>query len=540
MNSFVDPKIEAFYASGAANSVDSRTSSAHKTYIAERIEAHQAIIRYYKRHLNALTITCRVPPEVLACIFTKIIENVVVTNHKWIRQISHVCVYWRRVALSTPRLWSTVVLGSGKDRALAMLHRSKESPLSVMLPKIWLSEDQYLVVKEALTLHLSRIRDLSLHTRCRAQDSRELLESLDSHDPLKIERLTMGTEYPPHVAPSQILRFLSQTPLLERLSVYDIDADQEGLPLDNVELIHLKFASVSCGIHNPGILPPFFQHLVFPKSNFELHTWQPEGTDYDLFALPNWLEEIDDALDDGLPLATSRLQWLSSKKLICWKRNETQEDSDSESMIPLNPWTWTSADGREFYAPTSIAHGFLITKSQPYYYMDAYAASALPSTKVTFQFRDHTPLNEGILQSLRLDQLVALTVESACLDISFWDFAGKLPRLESLEADVPYAYPTKWRHLDALFDALHSTGGPRSFLALVSLTFSRIELGRRRRRKAMPVDALCDILEVRSVDPDLSGLQWLGFVDASFKEDIDLRLYRLEQFAYESNFHLST
>ncbi|KAG6808264.1 hypothetical protein H0H92_004701 [Tricholoma furcatifolium] len=131
---FADPKVEGTFITSESR------AKAHE-YIKEQIKSYESIIRYYKNRQNTLTITCRIPPEVLACIFRYFVKDAVGDNadpdtHSkkidWIRAVSHICSHWREVALSTPSLWSTIDLGYAPAFALEMLQRSKNVPLSVI------------------------------------------------------------------------------------------------------------------------------------------------------------------------------------------------------------------------------------------------------------------------------------------------------------------------------------------------------------------------------------------------------------------------
>ncbi|KAG6810068.1 hypothetical protein H0H92_013502 [Tricholoma furcatifolium] len=62
----MNPKVE-----GAIGSTPERMGEA-RGYIEEQIKAHQTIIRYYKRRLNALSITCRIPIEILGTILFQV------------------------------------------------------------------------------------------------------------------------------------------------------------------------------------------------------------------------------------------------------------------------------------------------------------------------------------------------------------------------------------------------------------------------------------------------------------------------------------
>lgn len=111
---------------------------------------------------NALTPTCRIPPEILAEIFLFYQQQTTSacplecpgggggggdaaggggpprptlkdTALRWVPGVAHVCRHWRAVALAHPRLWSNVTLRLGREWALRMLALSKSAPISVTL-----------------------------------------------------------------------------------------------------------------------------------------------------------------------------------------------------------------------------------------------------------------------------------------------------------------------------------------------------------------------------------------------------------------------
>lgn len=109
-----------------------------------------------------LTINC-LPPELLAEIFRVWIDatkNLPYLSHMWIK-IAHVCHLWREVALSSPRLWSDLTIGT-IDWTREMLARSKQAPLSILLSSLyghpWSPEACKLVL-----LELSRIERFEIH-----------------------------------------------------------------------------------------------------------------------------------------------------------------------------------------------------------------------------------------------------------------------------------------------------------------------------------------------------------------------------------------
>ncbi|KAG6824986.1 hypothetical protein H0H92_005180 [Tricholoma furcatifolium] len=438
-----------------------------------------------------------------------------------------------------------------------------------------LDPDQFrLVLKETLASHLPRIavRELSLTHNFETRECWELLHLLGSHDALMLKRCRMennGIYYggrwrrvqfnlpdrfitqsallesfsligyglnweilhgfqslktvflriPSPFAPSnaQILRFLSRTPLLEQLTIYGIciSPDQDGSSLHDAELIHLKSVDISC---NREFLPPFFDHLIFPKKfKLDVRSDQTyEIQDVSFTTLQNWLGKIDDAHAGS----AARLILDRDRELVFWKPEETQLDSE-----PVGS-SWTLEDGRT--KPGCYVHA-------PYYY----PATSPNIVKIHFE-RFRKNLNEAIFRSLRLDQLVSLVVDSAYLDIEGWALAGGLPRLESLELDGfgyhGFADSDRWMYHPRL-----------PHLQVESLEVDvpgfheYSDSDQWRTRKTTPVDILCDILRLRTYS-ELPRLRWLGLVDVSLddSEGEDLKLDRLEEFADEFNFQLKS
>lgn len=92
----------------------------------------------------------RLPPELLGRIFEHLIElckqewdqhrspastthllcETAIGPYTWTR-VTHVCRYWRDVALCNPLLWTTIVLTSHSECVEAMISRSQQAPISV-------------------------------------------------------------------------------------------------------------------------------------------------------------------------------------------------------------------------------------------------------------------------------------------------------------------------------------------------------------------------------------------------------------------------
>ena len=136
------------------------------------VDGEMAAIRRALRTIgtrrNALTPTCRIPPEILAEIFlfyqqtsTSLLDCIADaaaaaaaasstststggaggaphttlknTPLRWVPGVAHVCRHWRAVALEHPRLWANVTLRHGRDWAQRMLALSKSAPIRIAL-----------------------------------------------------------------------------------------------------------------------------------------------------------------------------------------------------------------------------------------------------------------------------------------------------------------------------------------------------------------------------------------------------------------------
>ncbi|KAF5333287.1 hypothetical protein D9611_002799 [Ephemerocybe angulata] len=105
--------------------------------LARRIQELECELRALRSCHNAVTLTCRLPPEILARIFIDLalmgLSSWYTDNNKvsvsWLR-VTFVCRHWRSVALQSPSLWSNLVF-SNTNLAEAMLTRSKGAPLTI-------------------------------------------------------------------------------------------------------------------------------------------------------------------------------------------------------------------------------------------------------------------------------------------------------------------------------------------------------------------------------------------------------------------------
>ncbi|KAI0358097.1 hypothetical protein OH77DRAFT_1242088 [Trametes cingulata] len=202
----------------------------------DQVLAHEARVIELKGRINNLAATSRLPPEILSEIFALVAISHYETqqrNHygpshayKWIT-LTHVCRTWRTVALSTPRLWSRIVL-TRPDVAREVLARSKKAPLWVSATLAY-HDDPRLEVLNTLMQESSRIKELRLTGPAR------MVQSLSTQWRLpatKLESMFLSSDVKPFdrdsFLPSQALssEFLSgQVPRLRRLEIHRITVD---------------------------------------------------------------------------------------------------------------------------------------------------------------------------------------------------------------------------------------------------------------------------------------------------------------------------
>ncbi|KAG6825675.1 hypothetical protein H0H92_002864 [Tricholoma furcatifolium] len=170
MDYHTDPNLH-----GAADTEASRATAT--LYIQGRIKYLESQVRFYRRHSNALTGVCRLPPEILSAVFIEVAKDAESASRKlslhhdqqihWVRVVSHVSSQWRNVALSTPTIWTNIPIGY-PTWAMEMLRRSKNAPLTVAYRghlNSYLSELSarcYTILWEILHSHLHRLEHFTL------------------------------------------------------------------------------------------------------------------------------------------------------------------------------------------------------------------------------------------------------------------------------------------------------------------------------------------------------------------------------------------
>ncbi|KAI0262780.1 hypothetical protein BC834DRAFT_374372 [Gloeopeniophorella convolvens] len=212
--------------------------------IDEEMEAIRSALRSIGTRHNALTLTCRIPTEILAeiflfyqsqyrGIFPDCSGRQIYGGHLWwVPGVAHICRHWRQVALGYPRLWANVSLSLNRNWGTQMLSLSKASPISIslvdpdsceaFLPALpWSTEKLHLDPIEVLSQHLFHIQDLIISScPCNIipwirllETAAPLLESLSVTVNLHLPDTTRDNPVP---IPEN---FLSTHPRLRKLSL---------------------------------------------------------------------------------------------------------------------------------------------------------------------------------------------------------------------------------------------------------------------------------------------------------------------------------
>ncbi|KAH9039109.1 hypothetical protein EDB85DRAFT_1887581 [Lactarius pseudohatsudake] len=160
----------------------------------DEMSAMLSVLRAVGSRRNALTLTCRIPTEILVEIFLHYQRSyheldipkgdkekhsaLHGTSLGWVPAVAHVCRHWRTVAHEHPRLWSNVVLHMGRTWAQRTLALSKAAPIVVSLSNhipcevttipnaaslLRQPRRPALEPFDVLVDHLSHIRELELH-----------------------------------------------------------------------------------------------------------------------------------------------------------------------------------------------------------------------------------------------------------------------------------------------------------------------------------------------------------------------------------------
>ena len=130
----------------------------------EAVHAAKQLLHSQLARRNALTPIFILPPEILARVFHfLVLEDPACSTEQnlgWIRA-THVCQFWRRVALDDSSLWATISSISPNTGFISeMLARARNAPLNIDIHFDGGSGEEVL---RMLPPHLSHTRELRLH-----------------------------------------------------------------------------------------------------------------------------------------------------------------------------------------------------------------------------------------------------------------------------------------------------------------------------------------------------------------------------------------
>ncbi|KAF8643457.1 hypothetical protein AX16_009013 [Volvariella volvacea WC 439] len=82
-------------------------------------------------------------PELLGWIFLFVAQDAYWMYHNYVPQTSHICSYWRSVALQTPRLWNKFYIDSSKFYTHPWTHECLKRTKSVLLDVVIMADDYF-------------------------------------------------------------------------------------------------------------------------------------------------------------------------------------------------------------------------------------------------------------------------------------------------------------------------------------------------------------------------------------------------------------
>ncbi|KAG6808252.1 hypothetical protein H0H92_004730 [Tricholoma furcatifolium] len=426
-------------------------------------ELHESIIRqcYHKRRQNDLTITCRMPPELLVSIFSHVQVLDILGDHDpsyWILHdrtyiFSHICSHWREVALSTLTLWSIINIGDPPAWSLEMLQRSKTVPLSVLHAGRTVSKETYPVLMHILKSHLPRIKNLLLdsdeywneESSFSAYEYQAILHLLGQHDFLRMERLaiiapplmTMSWSELNNAVPrpdSIITQFSS----LKRLRLVRYGINWELSPAFEGLKSFMTYRIPESSEPSVAQLLQFISRvpLLETVSIDSIHSHQEISPSNMKYVRMEYLKELFVSCEsisiivsffDHLILPKNAIRTITVRFLL---PHETFGTTALQALTQMLDNLVNGPVSHVAWGLWEIECG----KHKP-----TQSEGGLPHT-FKLNFWSHQPDDDSsevvkiVSRSLRLDQLVCLTVnDDAPYDKDIWSLIGNLPQLEELE-----------------------------------------------------------------------------------------------------------
>ncbi|KAH0588519.1 hypothetical protein H2248_004352 [Termitomyces sp. 'cryptogamus'] len=374
-------------------------------------------------------IACRIPPEILGAIFAEMKDdNRYGMITRWFKSVSHVCSYWREVALANPSLWADIQINSS-PLVMEMVRRSKAAPLIIKYCELDESDpaDSYTVLNEILCHHLSRVKslDLRLHsTRTNRPIVCKLLALIGQPAPmlecLYIESFDPTVEI---VVCSSRLQHLT-------LSRCRLTRNLENTDFRNLRSLVIDFYKEETA-HLLGILrqTPFLERLrvetnmkaTLPGGTFSPQTIHPINLEYLesfvlVYGLPGSVSLLDSIAFSNLKNAQISTNLFADESSIPFaealgrKIDDSIEGSISRLRLTSNVLCWKTKD-------TELpAQGLSPSINGCFAGTSDYLADGA---------------RDRFLQSLRLDHLRSLDI-CAKLKDNIWTLLSDLPRLKDL------------------------------------------------------------------------------------------------------------
>jgi hypothetical protein len=152
-------------------------------------EIDPASLLEVKARWNTYSPISQLPNETLVEVFM-IVKDSSQCSFEDLHRLAQICGHWRRVAISTPALWTDLPTGR-HNYTLLMLDRSKKAPLGAYLYK-----DIPAATTNAVLDHIERIRTLALDLPASLLiDAQSFLSGSNTRNALLLEELIISSHY---------------------------------------------------------------------------------------------------------------------------------------------------------------------------------------------------------------------------------------------------------------------------------------------------------------------------------------------------------
>jgi hypothetical protein len=208
----------------------------------DEINSFQESLRALKARRNVLSPISRLPPEILAAIFSFLPSSAWVTNAGNLARIcvAHVCRRWRETALNHSRLWSDINFSKLTSAGMAEIFaRTQRTPLHLEVDVGRWRAGQFDTFVEQLEAHISHTRYLSisghLHT--------PLSQVISSAPTLEFLSLSHYDRYSarPHVNPVNLFNCIA--PRLTILALENCDIRWNSPLLNGLRTLKIRGSS---------------------------------------------------------------------------------------------------------------------------------------------------------------------------------------------------------------------------------------------------------------------------------------------------------